>query len=174
MKKFLNLFKGKNNKPKPESPQEIPSEAVQESRIPIKIGTPQMPVSKTFNLVELADYGIDFRIIQNVEKEWMYCLEFYTSVDDYAPTILNIPEEVVEGLGKINRIENIDCILVYGRDFFTQWEYAAESAIDAVELLGFVVEDSKHEFDVLYWDAKLQEHIVKNAYYDGLDFKLLE
>lgn len=183
MKKFLRIFGiGK----KSESEQEKVGETLPAIVTPPIIGRdsnnlpsvlPQAPrkspAIKLFNLVEVSEYNLDLRMVQNPEKEWVYCLEFYpqqtTEIIDEEDMV---HEEVVEGLGRIHRVQ-VDGILIYGRDIFTQWEYAAEAAIDIIELLGFVVANSEHVFDVLFWDNKKREHNIKVGIYDGADFSLM-
>lgn len=131
----------------------------------------QEPKVRTFNLLEIAEYNIDFRVMQNPEKEWVYCLEFYPHE---AAAIIGNDDEIIEGLGKINRIKDVQGVLIYGRDCFTQWEYAAEAAIDIVELIGFVVDKGTHVFDILHWDAKTDEHEVSTGVYDGIDFSIID
>jgi len=126
--------------------------------------------AKIFNVIELADYTIDFQIIQNPNQNWTYCLQIFPS--PYSPESLDENEYVPE-LGYVKKIKEVDAGLLYGREYYTQWEYAAETAMDIIELLGFRVTDEVHYFDICFWNNDTHERVIKKGMSDSLEFKLV-
>jgi hypothetical protein len=122
---------------------------------------------QTFNMVELTDYKVDFQLIQHPTKQWIYCLQLYPDSND--PGYLSDNEEV-PGYGLAKRIKDVKAVLTYSRGTYSQWEYAAEAAIDIIELLGFNVEEASHEFSVIKWDG--EKHVRLTGIYSEQDFKL--
>lgn len=125
--------------------------------------------SKIINVLELSDYTVDFQIIQNLSLNWIFNLQIFPSVDNSKMG----EDEHIPGIGYIKKIE-ADAALLYSREFYTKWEYAAETAIDVIEGLGFNVDLDIHFFDVIFWDSNKQERVIKKGMSDGLDFKLVK
>jgi hypothetical protein len=127
--------------------------------------------TKTYNVIELADYSVDFQIVQNPNKSWTYCLQIFPEKNN--PGILDNDEFIPE-LGHVKKMKEADAVLLYGREHYTNWEYAGESALDIIELLGFRVNEEIHYFDVCFWDAETHERKTKKGMSDGLEFKLVQ
>ena len=129
-------------------------------------GTPE----KEFNVIEVSDYTLDFQIIQNPNESWTYCLQIFPAENN----IESLDEEYVPNLGRIKKIKDVNAALIYGREFYTHWEYAAETVMDIVESLGFRVNEDLHYFEVCFWDNTKHERIVKKGVSDGVDFRLVK
>lgn len=127
--------------------------------------------TKIFNVIELTDYTVDFQIIQNPNQTWVFCLQIFPIKD--SPNILD-DNEYIQDLGYVNRMVGTDAVLLYGREHYTQWEYAAETAFDMIELMGFRVDEGEHYFDVVYWNNDTHEKQIKKAVSDGIEFKLVQ
>lgn len=125
---------------------------------------------QVFNVLELADYTVDFQVIQNLNLNWAFNLQFFPTDSN---SKLTDEDEHIPGLGYIRKIE-ANAALLYSREYYTNWEYAAEIALDVIEGLGFKVDADIHFFDVIFWDNDNQERIIKKAMSDGLDFKLVK
>ena len=115
-----------------------------------------------FSLIELSKFTVDFQTIQSPEGIWIYCLQFYPAEDNIS----------IEPINLDYRIEKVNAVLIHSRGTYSQWEYAAEAAIDIIELLGFVVDDMVHKFNVTYWDKEKNDHIIKTGVYENLEFHL--
>ena len=124
-------------------------------------------MSSEFKTVEITNYEIDFQLLQNLSKQWTYSLNIFVKnkAEDSEDSLL------IKNI-KDNTVIDANCVILHGRSFYTQWEYAAESALDIIEMLGFEVEDQEHLFNVFFWDTETLTHVSKIGLFDGNDFKL--
>ena len=126
---------------------------------------------KTYKVSEIFDYQINFHIVQNEDKSWVPCFQFTPSLKNSSFGLIQ-DKELLPKIGVVKKINDIDTILIYSKDKFSQWEYAAEEAIDAINNFGFIVNDGLHFFEVMYWNTDNLTRATKKAVYDGSDFRL--
>lgn len=128
---------------------------------------------KTFRVSEILDYQINFYIVQNLDNSWVPCYQFVPTAENPLLGIVR-NKEVLPSIGTVEKVNDLDTVLIYSKDKFSEWEYAAEAAIETVDNFGFLIDDKKHYFDVMFWNEGKTARVSKNASYSGQDFKLEE
>lgn len=124
---------------------------------------------KRFKIVEFSAYEISFQVIQDIKKQWLFCLQFYPNVNNVGL----IDTSMFSDLGSIEKVDDLDTLLIYGQEGYTQWEYCAEAALDTIESLGFPVYEQPHNFDVIFWDLENSCRVYEKGRCNGKDFKIV-
>ena len=118
-------------------------------------------------VVEYASYEVSFQVAQADDNSWHMVLFLYPNEDnDQVCEEYNLGRHI-PNLRKPHRVESV---VIHGRDCFSEWEYAAESAVDTIEGLGFQVHEKDYYFDVIY-KGNVER---RTGFCDGVDFKLME
>ena len=126
---------------------------------------------KTFKISEILDYQINFHIVQNQDKTWVPCYQFTPSTKNSLSGIIQ-DKEFLPKIGIVDKVNDIDTVLIYSRDTFSQWEYAAESAIETIDNFGFTIDDGPHYFEIMALNSDNITRTSKKAIFDGYDFSL--
>jgi hypothetical protein len=129
--------------------------------------TSSIPSANLIRVMEVADYDVDFQVVQHSDFTWSYYLEFYPMEGGER---LIEENQFVDGVGVIDLVENVTGLLIPGKERYEQWEYAAETAIDIIELLGFDVYSGAHQFEIAFWDGIRNDREKKVGLFDGNDF----
>lgn len=124
--------------------------------------------AKIFELTQITEYRIDLQVIQHPSGCWLFGLNFYPDADN---GIIK-DGDVVVGLGVAKKVVT-DATIIYSRETYSQWEYAAESAIDAIETFGFDVEGAHHIFNVFAWSHEIGGYVTRQAEYANQEFRML-
>lgn len=127
-----------------------------------------LPV-KNFNLLQFTEYRIDFQVIQHYSGVWIFGLNFCPEEDHG----LIKDGMFVDNIG-IAKLVQADVVVIHSKQTFSQWEYAAEAAVDAIEAFGFDVETANHVFNVLFWNPSINDYVSAQAEYSNQEFKLLK
>lgn len=133
--------------------------------------TPITASPKTFNLIELNNYIIDFQVIQLPAKPWVFSLHIFPQSEEG----LIEENDHVEGMGIAHKIKDVNTVIIYSRESYSQWEYAAESALDIIETLGFTIDENNHHaFRVVFWDEATQQAQPKTAIFKDNEVRLVK
>ncbi len=112
---------------------------------------------------KIPNYYLDFKIVQRKNMCWTF--ELYVLPYKTKKSFLN--KSGKDSFGKQ--------LILPCRETFTEWEYAAEAAIDTIELMGFQVDGKYHEFDVYYRTAKTKSNalfIIQTGIFVDNEFSL--
>lgn len=129
----------------------------------------KLPNPISVRVLEVSDYDVDFQLVQGPDKLWSYYLEIYP-----IPNENKLLEEYqhIEDVGHIELVEDVTGLIMPGKERYIEWEYAAETVIDVIELLGFDVYQTNHTFEVAFWNDTTKERDRKLGFFDGHDFHL--
>lgn len=130
----------------------------------------KLPKSIKPRILEITDFDIDFQILQDQDGMWSFYIEIYPQ---QGGEHLLHQDQYIENIGNIELVEQVDGVIIPGKEKYTQWEYAAETAVDVIELLGFVTHTQTHVFEIGFWNNFSKTRDKCLGQFDGNDFRLV-